>query len=249
MRDAGALRIDHILGFWRSFWIRHGQPAATGAYVRYPFAELVAILALESHRARCVVIGEDLGTVPPGLREALAAANILSYRLLYFEHRGDGQRARPGDYPRLALVAVGTHDLPPLAAYWSGADIGVRRSIGQFRSDQEADEERRRRAEERRALSALLREAGLPAGEDAGAAPIESAYRFLARSPGRIVMVQVEDALGLADQINVPGTIDEHPNWRRRLPVPVETLFAEPRIQALAAALNEERPRPHGERR
>lgn len=242
MRGVGALRIDHILGLWRGFWIRQGRSAAEGAYVRFPFADLVAILALESRRARCVVIGEDLGTVPPGLREALAAAGILSYRLLYFEHRSDGQRARAADYPCLALVAVGTHDLPPLSGYWRGSDIDLRRTLGQFATDEDADKERWRRGEERAALATLWREAGLAANAEAKEPPVETAYRFLARTPGRIVMVQVEDALGLAEPVNVPGTVDEHPNWRRRLPVTVEALFASPRFGALAAALNEERP-------
>ncbi len=243
MRDMGALRIDHILGFWRTFWIRQGQPASAGAYVHYPFADLVAILALESQRARCVVVGEDLGTVPSGLREALAAAGILSYRLLYFEHRADGQRARLQDYPRQSVVAVGTHDLPPLAGYWSGSDIGLRRALGQFKTNAEADAERERRAGERAALTALLREAGLTADDAGNSAPIESAHRFLARTPGRIVLVQLEDALGLSDPVNVPGTTDEHPNWRRRLPLAVEALFDDERIRTLAAALNRERPR------
>ena len=242
MRGVGALRIDHILGLWRSFWIAQGQAPETGAYVRYPFADLVAILALESHRARCVVIGEDLGNVPAGLREALVAAGILSYRLLYFERRGDGQRARAADYPRLALVAVGTHDLPPLAGYWSGADIGMRCALGQFSSDAEADKERWRRGEERAALAALWREMGLAMDAESKEAPAEAAYRFLARTPGRIVMVQAEDALGVADQVNVPGTIDEHPNWRRRLPLTVKAMFNDRRLRALAAAINEERP-------
>jgi 4-alpha-glucanotransferase len=208
--------------------------------VRNPFDDLVAIVALESQRARCVVIGEDLGTVPPGLREALHEAGILSYRLLYFEHRHDGQRARPHDYPRLALVAVGTHDLPPLAGFWSGADIDVRRALGHLHSDDDADRERGRRGGDREALKHLWREAGLDAAGDAP--PILAAYRFLARSPGRILMVQIEDALGLTESVNVPGTVDEHPNWRRRLPVTVEALFDDDRVRALTAALNEERP-------
>jgi 4-alpha-glucanotransferase len=242
MRGAGALRIDHILGFWRSFWIRQGRGAAEGAYVRYPFGDFVAILALESRRWHCIVIGEDLGTVPAGLREALAAAGILSYRLLYFEHGADGKRARPADYPRLALVAVGTHDLPPLAGYWSGTDIAVRRALGHLASDADEEKERWYRGEDRAALAALFREAGV--GSDAGenAAPIESAYRFLARTPGRIVMVQIEDVLEFVDQPNVPGTVDEFPNWRRRLPLNVDAMFADPRMRKLAAALNAERP-------
>jgi 4-alpha-glucanotransferase len=248
MRDFGALRIDHILGFWRCFWIPHGRAPADGAYVRYPFSELVAVLALESQRARCVVVGEDLGTVPEGLREALQAAGILSYRLLYFEHRGDGQRARAQDYPRLALVAVGTHDLPPLAAFWRGSDIALRRALGQFRSDEEAEAERRRRARDRDELAALWRAEGIEAGGDTDGVPVAAAHRFLARTSGRIAMVQLEDALGLEEQANVPGTIDEHPNWRRRLPLPVEHLFEDARVRTLCEALARERP-PAGARR
>lgn len=240
MRDTGALRIDHILGLWRSFWIPRGGAPRDGAYVRNDFAELVAIVALESHRARCVVVGEDLGTVPSGLREALESAGILSYRLLYFEHGPDGRRARASDYPRLSLVAAGTHDLPPLAAYWSGADIDARRALGIFHSDEEADAERGRRARDRDEIAGIWREAGLGAIADTA----EAAYRFLARTPGRIVMVQIEDALGLVEQVNVPGTPDEPPNWRRRLPLPVETLFEHERVRTLAAALREERPSP-----
>lgn len=241
MRDVGALRIDHVLGLWRSFWIRHGHRPSEGAYVRYPFADLIAILALESHRARCIVIGEDLGTVPEGLREALQSAGILSYRLIYFERRSDGRRCRSGDYPHQALVAVGTHDLPPLVAFWRGTDIELRRVLGQFHSDHDAEEERRRRAAEREEFTALWRSEGLAADRASDDAPVEAAYRFLARTPGRIVMVQLEDALGLAEQVNVPGTVDEHPNWRRRLPLPVETLFEDERVRSLCAVLNCER--------
>ncbi len=241
MRHAGALRIDHVLGLWRTFWIRHGEEPRQGAYVRYPFDELVAVLAEESQAARCIVIGEDLGTIPPGLREALARANILSYRLLYFE-RHDGVPRRPAEYPRLALVAVGTHDLPPLAGYWRGDDIAARAALGFFPAHRQLDAEHAQRAADRASLVAALHAEGL-AGEGAPEAPpIEAAYRFLARTPSRILMVQVEDALGLTEQINVPSTPDAPPNWRRRLPVPVETMFDDARVRALAAALNDERP-------
>ena len=242
MREAGALRIDHVAGLWRTFWIRHGQEPRHGAYVRYPFADLVAILALESQRARCAVIGEDLGTVPEGFRDELARAGILSYRLLYFERRHDGQCSRPQDYPRLALVAAGTHDLPPLPAYWSGADIETRAALGFFPELGQAEAERVRRRADCAGFANVLRDEGL-IGEDApDGVPVEAAYRFLARTPGRIVMVQIEDALGLVDQINVPSTVDEHPNWRRRLPLDVDAIFADSRVRSLSTALNRERP-------
>ncbi len=242
MRDAGALRIDHVLGLWRTFWIRHGDPPARGAYVRYPFADLVAILALESRRSGCIVIGEDLGTVPAGLREALEHAGILSYRLLYFERRPDGSACRPSDYPRHALVAIGTHDLPTLKAFWSGGDVGLRADLGILAEPAHVAAERARRQTDIGAIVDALNESRLRVDAQGDVVPTEAAYRFLARTPGRIVMVQIEDALGLEDQVNVPGTIDTHPNWRRRLPLPVEAIFTEPAVRSLCAALREERP-------
>lgn len=245
MRHAGALRIDHVLGLWRTFWIRHGDEPRQGAYVRYPFDELVAVLAEESQAARCIVIGEDLGTIPPGLREALARANVLSYRLLYFE-RDNGAPRRPAAYPRLALVAVGTHDLPPLAGYWRGDDLAARAELGFFPAPGQLEAEHAQRAADRAALAAALRAEGLVGESVPETAPIEAAYRFLARTPARILMVQIEDALGAAEQINVPSTPDAPPNWRRRLPVSVADIFAAPAARAVFDALNRERPRPPG---
>jgi len=242
MRHAGALRIDHVLGLWRSFWIRQGETAARGAYVRNPFHDLVGILALESHRARCVVIGEDLGTVPEGLRGELERAGILSYRLLYFEQDG-GRFRRPRDYPRTALAAVTTHDLPMLPAYWSGADIALRSELGLL---PDVRQERERRAADRAALWAALREEGLVQGGPSDAAPVEAAYRYLARTRSHIVMLHLEDALGITAQINVPGTVDQHPNWRRRWPADLDAMFREPRVRALLRAMERERPKPRG---
>jgi 4-alpha-glucanotransferase len=246
MRHAGALRIDHILGFRRLFWIPAGAPPTDGAYVRYPFDDIVGILALESERHRCLIIGEDLGTLPEGLREALADVGVLSYRLLYFEREQDGAFRRPDAYPRQALVAIGTHDLPTLPAYWAAADVALKLRLGFYSSDEERrqDEERRRR--DRHLLVEALRRAGLFECVDletGDAPPVEAAYRFLARTPSRLLMVHLEDALGIMEQINLPGTVLEHPNWRRRLPLAVDELFGEPRVRRLLRALAAERPR------
>ncbi|MBM3599481.1 MAG: malto-oligosyltrehalose synthase [Alphaproteobacteria bacterium] len=242
MRDTGALRIDHVLGLWRTFWIRHGDTPARGAYVRYPFADLVGILALESQRARCVVIGEDLGTVPEGLRAALERADILGCRLLYFEHDDHDRFVRPRDYPRSALVAVGSHDLPTLAAYWRGADIDLRAELGLLGDATQVEAERGRRRAICASLHAALRDDGLADAEHCERPPVEAAYRFLARSPSPILMVQLEDPLEILEQINIPGTIDEHPNWRRRLPVAIATIFRDSRVTTLFDALNRVRP-------
>jgi 4-alpha-glucanotransferase len=211
--------------------------------VRYPFDEMVAVLAAESQHARCIAIGEDLGTIPPGLREALARAGVLSYRLLYFEREGNIPR-RPAHYPRQALVAIGTHDLPPLAAYWRGDDLASRAELGFFPEPGQLAAARDERAADRVALAAALRAEGLIGDGVPEAPPIVAAYRYLARAPSRILMVQVEDALGLTGQINVPGTLDAPPNWRRRLPVDTAAIFEAPAAQALFAALNAERSPP-----
>lgn len=246
MRHAGALRIDHILGWWRAFWIRHGEGPARGAYVRYPFADLVGILALESHRARCLVVGEDLGTVPDGLRDALERAGILSYRLLYFEREADGSFRAPGTYPIASLAGVTTHDLPTLRGYWSGTDIELAARLGFAAEPDRIEAARRLRRSDRAALQAALSRAQIDVAGPPETAPSTAIHRYLARAPSRIVMVQIEDALGISEQVNVPGTVDEYPNWRRRLPIDVEACFAREEPRMLFRAISEERPAPTG---
>ena len=151
MRHAGALRIDHVMGLRRLFVVPDGAPAADGAYVTYPMKDLLAQVALQSQRARCLVVGEDLGTVPEGMSEALAAANILSYSVLWFE-RQDGRIRTPSAWRRLAAACVSTHDLPTLAGWWSGADIAEKRALGLL-VDPDAEPER---AAEKASLVAQL---------------------------------------------------------------------------------------------
>ncbi|HJP99476.1 MAG TPA: 4-alpha-glucanotransferase [Rhodanobacteraceae bacterium] len=234
----GALRIDHILGLVRLFWIPAGAPAADGAYVRYPWRELLGLLAAESRRSRCMVIGEDLGTVPEGLREAMHDTGLLSYRLLYFEQH-DGRFRQPRDYPALALVAAGTHDLPSLAMWWSGEDIDLRERLGLWPNDamREAELDQRRHA--RAALMDALRREELRGGDVPIDAPVEAIHAFLARTPCKLLMVQLEDVLDLAVQVNLPGTVDEHPNWRQRLPCTIAEALAHPRMRRIAALLEE----------
>jgi 4-alpha-glucanotransferase len=253
MRHAGALRIDHVLGLMRLFWIPDRAEARDGGYVGYPFDEMLAVLALESHRQRCVVIGEDLGTVPDGFRERMAEENILSYRLFYFERHLDQSLKHPSEYPVKAAVAVGTHDLPTLRGFWTGHDLSVKNAIDLFPSAEVYDREREARAHDRGRILGTLADAGCGVGDDGSGAALssdltEAIYRFMAATPSMILLLQLEDALEELDQANVPGTVEEHPNWRRRLGVAVEDLPAHPRYAALTDLLHEARPRPGSER-
>jgi len=240
MRHAGALRIDHILGLWRLFWVRHGHGPAAGVYVRYPFDDLAGIIALESQRNKCLVIGEDLGLIPDGLHARMDELGILSYRLLFFEREGDGRFRGIDAYPRNALVSVGTHDLVPLAGYWNGTDIAIRGELGLYPDAERAKHERRARAGDRRQMADAL---GLGRTEAQSAAAVsEAAHRFLARTQSRLVVAQLEDALGISEPPNVPGTDKEYPNWRRRLPIDSPALFRHADFRRLVKTLNDERP-------
>ncbi len=250
MQHAGALRIDHVMGLARLWWVPAGASPDEGAYVRYPLEDLLGIVALESHRQRCLVIGEDLGTVADELRRELDARGVFSYRLVMFERDGREFKA-PGAYPRRALVAWSTHDLPTFAGWWSEHDLATRGSLGLLERDA-LDGERAQRREARSALLEALRREGL-AGEAAGPdAPLTdelalAVQEFAARTPAAVMVVQMEDVLGVADQANVPGTVEQHPNWRRKLPAPLEAWPRDPRLRrttrALAAIRGKTRPK------
>jgi 4-alpha-glucanotransferase len=236
MAHAAGLRIDHVMGLFRLFWIPEGAEPAQGTYVRYPADDLLGILALESLAAQALVVGEDLGTVEPGVRERLADEGVLSYRLAWFEHGPDGGRRRPADYPRLALAATTTHDLPTVAGFFTGSDldhlcdIGVATPGGQEQADQEA---------QRASLCRLLEDEGLLApGERSVEAIVAALYGFLTRTPCMLVAATLEDAVEAPDRPNVPGTIDQRPNWSLPLPVPLDDLVADPRVRRLAGILD-----------
>jgi (1->4)-alpha-D-glucan 1-alpha-D-glucosylmutase len=256
MRHAGALRIDHVMGLMRQFWIPDRRPAVDGTYVRYPFDDLLGIVALESRRNRCIVIGEDLGVVPEGFRERMESARILSYRLMYFEREWEGRFRRPEAYPALALASPGTHDLPTLRGYWESRDITFRGSIG-FVADAETHaRELDERLRDRALLLDLLVDLGLLAAEIRRALlttadqavtvllldeVVRAVYRMLARTPALLMMVAAEDLAGELDQPNFPGTMSQHPNWRRRLGPMLDDLLAAPNVRVLLATL-ERRP-------
>ncbi|MDE2023485.1 MAG: malto-oligosyltrehalose synthase [Gammaproteobacteria bacterium] len=242
MRHAGALRLDHVLGLNRLFVIPPGVEPVEGTYLRYPLEPLLAAIVLESQRAHCLVIGEDLGTVPEGLRNQLAARGILSLRLLYFERGETGQPRAPEDYPREALTMAGTHDLPPLAGWWAGADLARTDRLGLWPSTEAREAAHAARPGERAVLRECLRRAGLPGAE--AEPPAAAVYRWLARTPSRLLAIQPEDALGIADPVNVPGTTDEEPNWcRRRLP-PWPQWLSDPRFIEVLRGVQQERGKP-----
>ena len=236
----GALRIDHVMMLMRLWWVPRGAASADGGYVHYRLDELMAIVALESRRQRCLVIGEDLGTVPPEVRDAMVAHGLFSYRVLWFERAADGRFRAPAEYPREALVTPGTHDLPTLASYWAGTDIELRERLGLYASPEQAAAQQRERAATRHALREALQAAGLPA-PPAGTPPLREVQHFLADTPAALLMLQPEDWLGMETPVNVPGTHREYPNWARKLSADWPEFMAREDIRALAAEVRERR--------
>jgi len=249
MRHAGALRIDHVMALVRLYWTTGQGSAAHGAFVHYPLDVLLAIVQLESQRQRCAVIGEALGTLPDGLRERLADSGLLSYRVLIFEHDTEHGFAAPQQMPRDALLVATTHDLPTWAGWWQGRDLEVRAGLGLSDARTNATAQPARLREREHLLEALQRERLLPPGIDPEAAvhaPMTHAlaravHRYLARGPGKIVLAQIEDALLQLDQVNLPGTTDSYPNWRRKLPMDIEQWHGDRSMAELARVMAHER--------
>jgi len=252
MRHAGALRIDHVMSLMRLFWIPTGKTPAEGAYIHYALEEMLSIVAVESQRARCLVIGEDLGTVADEVRLALSRFDVLSYRLLYFERQPDGGFKPPSEYPECALVAISTHDLPPLAGWWSSEDVRQRFQLGIIPSAEVFEQQLFERTQDRERLILAAQREGLLSAEEAtvilgekalSARAVEAIHAFLAKAPSAVMIVQLEDPLGIVDQINMPGTTEEQPNWRRKMPGDLNALSEHAGILNLTRALSLERPR------
>jgi 4-alpha-glucanotransferase len=247
MRHAGALRIDHAMGLKRLYWIPEGSTAKDGAYVLYPFRELLEGVAKESWIFRTIIIGEDLGTVPPGFSDTIVRAGLLSYQVLYFTAR-NGAMLPPQAYRREALVCASTHDLPTLKGWWIGNDIDWRLKAHRA-TEEEADLQRKDRQRDRKLLLKALADAKLLPEEDFATSHAMSddmliaIHRFLAQTPCRLFAVQLDDALGVTEQANLPGTVDEHPNWRRKIAVRIEELAKHPLFKAVAEVVCAERPR------
>ena len=228
MRHAGAIRLDHVLGLKRLYLVPHGFAADNGAYVQMPFEALLAATAQESVAHRCVVIGEDLGTVPEGFREQMADWGIWSYLVMMFERDDHGAFRGVDHYPANALVTFNTHDLSTYAGWRSFSDLKLKRSLGI--DPGESDDARWHALA---MLNDVLRHNGIERHD------LYPVANFLARTKSRLLAISLEDLLGVIDQPNIPGTIDEHPNWRRRLPVSLDEIASAIDVAALKAATRE----------
>jgi 4-alpha-glucanotransferase len=228
MRYAGAIRLDHVLGLKRLYLVPHGFAADNGAYVQMPFEALLAVTAQESAAHRCVVIGEDLGTVPEGFREQLADWGIWSYLVMMFERDHQGAFQGIDHYSQDALVTFNTHDLPTFAGWRTCSDLELKRSLG---IDPGETEESRKHAIAM--LGDVLRRHAIESDN------LYAVAHFLAQTRSRLLALSLEDLLNVTDQPNIPGTVDEHPNWRQRLPVAIDQIAAAIDVDALRNATGE----------
>jgi glycogen operon protein len=236
MRHAGALRIDHVMGLSRLFLVPDGAHARDGTYLAYRLDDMLGQVALESTRAACMVVGEDLGTVPPELDAALAAKSVLSYRVLWFE-QDHGRFRPPATWPRIAATCVSTHDLPTFLGWWSGADIGELADLGLL-NPADAAIAREARQIAKAAILHLLRQENLLPDPAPADPPLTAIHALIARTPSLLALVQADDLAGEIVGVNLPGTDTERPNWRRRLSANAASFRGHP----VLAAMRQERP-------
>lgn len=239
---AGGIRIDHALGLSRLWVVPHGEPADEGAYLDFPLEDMLRILAIESWRARAIVIGEDLGTVPKGLRERLDARGVLGMQVLWFERDKDGAFRRPDRWRHQAAAMTGTHDLPTVAGWWRARDIDWTWRIGRSSRAEDETADHATRTRDRALLWQSFTSAGTasgpqPAPEQTGEF-VDAALVHVGATTCNLAIIPMEDVLGLEEQPNLPGTIDEHPNWRRRMPERTETALGHKKVRARLDRLN-----------
>ena len=252
LRHSGGIRIDHILGYFRLFWVPGGDPQA-GTYVTYPADDLLGILALEATRAGAVVIGEDLGVVAPGVREAMRDRQLLGSRLMYFTYDAHGDRLPADAYERQALASITTHDLPTAAGWWDDEGVRTQVQLGLLADDVSPEDEFDRKRRERDSMRALLQAHGLL---HADTDPVVAMHAFLGRCASVLVAGSLPDAVGDIRQPNMPGTVDEYPNWRLPAatvvdgapePITIEALFTHPQVRRTIDALSTTREKPRGD--
>ena len=244
MRHAGGVRIDHAMGLARLWVVPDGALANEGAYLHFPLQDMVRLIALESHRHRCVVLGEDLGTVPDGFQRTLEDASILGMRVLWFE-RDANHFNPPGGWSTNAASMTGTHDLPTVAGWWAGRDLEWRHRLDLFGGPENDHRENNERGRDRHLLWRAMQDSGSVQGDapppDQPVTVVDAALRHVAAAPCALLIVPIEDALGVLDQPNLPGTLDTHPNWRRRYAGPASALLDDPTVAERLRRLNKAR--------
>ncbi len=241
MKHMGALRIDHVLGMFRLYWIPKGKPASDGAYVQYPYQDLLRIIALESVRNKTMIIGEDLGTVGENVREELKKFKMLSYKVFYFERNyPEPSFTLPEDYPEMALCTVTTHDLPTIYGWWAGRDIEVKKELSIYPDDDAYQRDIVNRQRDKELLLNALAAQGILEPSVLSPEPLKmtpelclAIYKYLSMTPCKMLQVNLDDILGAVDQQNMPGTVDEHPNWRQKTAINLEDILSDKRFVEL----------------
>jgi 4-alpha-glucanotransferase len=248
MRHFGALRLDHVMALFRQWWVPVGLDATEGGYVHYPLEDLMSVLALESTLNRCLVVGEDLGTVPDEMRHAMAAFSVYHYKVLLFEKHGDGRFRSPEEYLRRSIATITTHDLPTLRGYWEGRDLELRDRLQLYPNEEIRHHVLEERVRDRAQLLAALEAAGLAPGAPTSPdgpytdALAHATQLYLGRSAAALAVLQAEDLVGMTDPVNVPGTRDEHANWQRKMTASIDEIFTRDTARALFADMCRARP-------
>ncbi|MFB9925778.1 4-alpha-glucanotransferase [Amycolatopsis halotolerans] len=238
LRHADGIRVDHVAGMWRLWWIPPGEPAGRGTYVHYDAEAMLGVLALEAHRAGAVVVGEDLGTVEDTVTETMHERGLLSSAVLWFQRDWDAPGkpfVRPDRWDPDAMASISTHDLPTVSGWLDAEHVRVRAGLGQL--DRPVEQEYAEAAAERTALLELVASEGIPDDD-----LVVALHTLLASAASRLVLTAPADVVGERHQPNLPGTVDEYPNWRIPLPVTVDGFFADPRVRAALAPLAAARP-------
>lgn len=243
MRHVAALRLDHVMALFRQWWVPRGFIATEGAYVHYPLDDLMSILALESHRHQCLVIGEDLGTVPDAVRIAMSRYGVAHYKVMLFEREADGRFKAPGLYERRSLAAVTTHDLPTFRGWWDGVDIEIASRLSLYPDAATRERVLAGRQQDRYFFMRALVAAGLWHWQEHESLPpashalVRAAHLYLALSTAQLAVVQIEDLAGMTDPVNVPGTHLEHPNWQRKISDPAAAILGRKEVREMLHAL------------
>jgi len=249
MASCGALRIDHVMSMLRLWWIPYGMTANHGAYVSCPVDDLLAILALESQRNRCMVIGEDLGTVPQEIIGKLRRSGIYSWKVLYFEQESADSYRAPQQWPRQSMASATTHDLPTLRGFWNAGDLTLGEELGLYPDKVVLKGLYENRERQKQALLKALHEQGCvpkKLGKRAATLPMSpelnrGMQRYIAGSNSALLGLQPEDWLDMEKPVNVPGTVDQYPNWRRKLSRTLDEMFSDEQINRLIKDLDQRR--------